>query len=376
MRLPTRSLPSADRGAREPAPPERHRRTCAKAPRVDVAAFDFELPPELIAQEPLPERDASRLLVLPRSSGEVQHRAVRELPRLLRRGDLLVVNDARVIPARLLGRKSGTGGKVELLLVEPLATAADAQAGESGLLWLAIGQASKALRAGARVEVQDATLEIVEARGEGQYVVRLPAEGAALWDFLDRAGELPLPPYIEHRPGKADRERYQTIYARERGAVAAPTAGLHFTQRLLDGLIAAGVEVAPITLHVGPGTFLPVRAQRTEDHRMHRERYSVPPSTATAIARAERVIAVGTTALRTLEASRGAAGPGATDLFITPGYEFAVAGGLFTNFHLPRSTLLMLVSAFAGLDRTLAAYRAAVAERYRFFSYGDAMLIA
>ncbi len=357
---------------------------CVRAPRVDVAAFDFELPPELIAQEPLPERDASRLLVLPRT-GDLQHRAVRELPRLLRPGDLLVINDARVIPARLRGHKVDTGGKVELLLVEPLAKAEVTTGGAAlpssptpgeGVLWLAIGQASKSLRAGARVAVQDAILTIVESRGEGQYVVRLPAEGPALWEFLDRAGEVPLPPYIGHQPSATDHERYQTIYARERGAVAAPTAGLHFTARLFEELKAAGVEVAAITLHVGPGTFLPVRAQRTEDHRMHRERYEVPPDAARAIASAGRVIAVGTTALRTLEASGGRAGSGATDLFITPGFEFAVADGLFTNFHLPKSTLLMLVSAFAGLDRTLGAYREAVAQRYRFFSYGDAMLIA
>ena len=358
----------------------------AKAPRVDVAAFDFELPPELIAQHPLPARDASRLLVLSRDAADpsevaplLQHRTVRDLPQLLRSGDLLVINDAKVIPARLRGRKAGSGGKVELLLVEPLAPGSPGppRAADDGgsMEWLAIGQASKPLRAGARVEVHGATIEIVEARGEGQLVVRVPAQGEQLWAFLDRVGELPLPPYIEHAPGAADLERYQTIYARERGAVAAPTAGLHFTPRLFDELRAAGVAVAPITLHVGPGTFLPVRAQRTEDHRMHRERYAVPGETAEAIARAGRVIAVGTTALRTLEASGGRAGPGATDLFLTPGSPFAVADGLFTNFHLPRSTLLMLVAAFAGLDRTLAAYREAVAARYRFFSYGDAMLI-
>ncbi len=336
---------------------------------MDVSSFDFALPPELIAQEPLAERDASRLLVLPRATGAAEHRSVRELPQLLRRGDLLVVNDARVIPARLRGRKADTGGKVELLLIERLpAPGADTD-------WLAIGQASKPLRAGARVEVQGALIEIVEARGEGQLVVRLPQVGEELWEFLERAGELPLPPYIDRAPDPRDRERYQTIYARERGAVAAPTAGLHFTARLFDELRGAGVAIAPITLHVGPGTFLPVRAQRTEDHRMHRERYAVSGETAAAIARADRVVAVGTTALRTLEASGGRAGAGATDLFITPGFQFAVADGLFTNFHLPKSTLLMLVAAFAGLDRTLAAYREAVAQRYRFFSYGDAMLI-
>lgn len=333
---------------------------------MDVEEFDYQLPEELIAQEPLPERDASRLLVLPRRSGPVRHARVRDLPDLLRAGDVLVVNDARVIPARLHGRKEGTGGKVELLLVEPLA----------GGDWLALGQASKPLREGARVEVLGSAIEIVQVREGGELVVRLPVRGDALWSFLDRAGEVPLPPYIRHAPGETDRERYQTVFARERGAVAAPTAGLHFTPALIEALGARGIAVARITLHVGPGTFLPVRARRVEDHRMHRERYFVPAETAQALARAGRVVAVGTTALRTLEASAGRPGPGATDLFITPGYDFQVVDALFTNFHLPKSTLLMLVAAFAGLDRIRAAYREAIAERYRFFSYGDAMLIA
>ncbi|OLD07759.1 MAG: tRNA preQ1(34) S-adenosylmethionine ribosyltransferase-isomerase QueA [Deltaproteobacteria bacterium 13_1_20CM_2_69_21] len=333
---------------------------------MDVADFDYELPEELIAQAPLPERDASRLLVLPRRSGHLQHRAIRDLPELLRAGDLLVVNDARVIPARLHGRKEGSGGKVELLLIEPLA----------GGDWLALGQASKPLRQGARVEVLGSSIEIVEVRGGGELVVRLPLRGEPLWQFLDEAGELPLPPYIRHAPGPTDRERYQTMFARERGAVAAPTAGLHFTPALIDALRARGIGIDPITLHVGPGTFLPVRTERVEDHRMHRERYFVPDETARALDRAKRVIAVGTTALRTLEASGGRPGPGATDLFVKPGYEFRTVDGLLTNFHLPRSTLLMLVAAFAGLDRIKAAYREAIAGRYRFFSYGDAMLIA
>ncbi|HEX9602762.1 MAG TPA: tRNA preQ1(34) S-adenosylmethionine ribosyltransferase-isomerase QueA, partial [Myxococcales bacterium] len=282
----------------------------------------------------------------------------------------LVVNDARVIPARLRGRKEGTGGKVEVLLVEPL----------GGADWLALAQSSKPLRPGAGIEAHGARLTVVEARGEGEIVVRLPLDGDALWRYLDEAGEMPLPPYIE-RPARAeDRERYQTIFARERGAVAAPTAGLHFTPRLLEELRGKGVRVAEVTLHVGPGTFLPVRARRVEDHRMHRERYHVPAATVDAVASArDRVIAVGTTALRTLEAAHdGEAlreGPGSTDLFITPGYRFRAVQGLLTNFHLPRSTLLMLVSAFAGLPRIRAAYREAVARRYRFFSYGDAMLI-
>ena len=337
---------------------------------MDVEEFDYELPAELIAQEPLPERDASRLLVLPREQGEPQHRMMRELPALLRAGDVLVVNDARVIPARLRGRKEGTGGKVEVLLVEPL----------GGADWLALAQSSKPLRPGAGIEAHGARLTVVEARGEGEIVVRLPLDGDALWRYLDEAGEMPLPPYIE-RPARAeDRERYQTIFARERGAVAAPTAGLHFTPRLLEELRGKGVQVAKVTLHVGPGTFLPVRARRVEDHRMLRERYHVPAAAVDAVASARgRVIAVGTTALRTLEAAHdGEAlheGPGSTDLFITPGYRFRAVQGLLTNFHLPRSTLLMLVSAFAGLPRIQAAYREAVARRYRFFSYGDAMLI-
>jgi len=331
-----------------------------------VDEFDYELPEDLIAQAPLPERDASRLMVLPRAGGPVAHRAVKELPDVLRQGDLLVVNDARVIPARLHGRKEGTGGKAELLLVEPL----------GGADWLALGQASKPLRPGTRVEVLGSPIEIRDVREGGELVVRLPLEGDALWAFLDEAGELPLPPYIRHAPGPIDRERYQTVFARERGAVAAPTAGLHFTPALIDALRARAIEIAKITLHVGPGTFLPVRVERTEEHRMHAERYFVPEETARAVASARRVIAVGTTALRTLEASGGRPGPGATDLFISPGYEFRTVHGLFTNFHLPRSTLLMLVAAFAGLDRIKAAYREAVQRRYRFFSYGDAMLIA
>jgi S-adenosylmethionine:tRNA ribosyltransferase-isomerase len=337
---------------------------------VDVEEFDYELPAELIAQEPLPERDAGRLMVLPREKGEPDHRMIRDLPGLLQAGDVLVVNDARVIPARLRGRKEGTGGKVEILLVEPL----------GGADWLALAQSSNPLRPGAAIEAHGARLTVVEARGEGELVVRLPLEGEALWRYLDEAGEMPLPPYIERPANAGDDERYQTIFARERGAVAAPTAGLHFTPRLLEELRAAGVRVAPITLHVGPGTFLPVRARRVEDHRMHRERYDVPAASAEAVASAPgRVIAVGTTALRTLEAAHDGetirAGPGTTDLFIAPGYRFRAVQGLLTNFHLPRSTLLMLVSAFAGLPRIQAAYREGVARRYRFFSYGDAMLI-
>ena len=332
---------------------------------MDVSDFDYELPRERIAQEPLRERDASRLLVLPRAAGPLQHRQVRELPDLLRQGDVLVANDARVIPARLQGRKAGTGGQVELLLFEPL----------GGADWLALGQSSKPLRPGSVVEVLGSPIQVREVRGGGELVVRLPLEGEGLWRFLDEAGEVPLPPYIERAASAADRDRYQTVYARERGAVAAPTAGLHFTPELIARLRERGIRFLHLTLHVGPGTFLPVRSRRLEDHRMHRERYTVPEETARALRDAPRVVAVGTTSLRALEASGGRAGPGSTDLFIAPGYEFRVVQGLLTNFHLPRSTLLMLVAAFAGLDRVKAAYAEAVEQRYRFFSYGDAMLL-
>ncbi len=341
-----------------------------------VSDFDFDLPPELIAQAPLPERDASRLLVLPRREGPVAHRHIRDLPQLLQPGDLLIANDARVIPARLQGKKRGTGGKVELLLVEPQS--------EGSADWLALAGSSKPLRAGAVVEVASAAFEVREVRGGGEVVVRAPFAGEALHAFLERAGAVPLPPYIERAPDAADRERYQTVFAQKPGAIAAPTAGLHFTPRLLEALAARGVQLQKLTLHVGPGTFLPVRGERTEEHRMHRERYEIPEALAEAHARTRdgggRVIALGTTALRALEAAfdgeRLRTGQGATDIFITPGYTFRAIDGLLTNFHLPKSTLVMLVAAFAGLPRVLAAYREAVAERYRFFSYGDAMLIA
>ena len=366
---------------------------------MDVTEFDFELPAELIAQLPLAERDAARLLVVQReeAGGALLHRTVRDLPQLLRRGDLLVVNDARVVPARLRGHKRGTGGKVELLLVEPLAPpfpeaeSRKPQAESRGppeLDWLAIGQSGKPLRAGSEVEIAGLCFGIVENRGGGELRVRLPEAlraGEAIWNFLELHGELPLPPYLERAPDASDRERYQTVFAKQRGAVAAPTAGLHFTSRLLAALQEAGVGLAQVTLHVGPGTFLPVRATRTEDHRMHAERYVVPAETALlhaqTRARGGRAIAVGTTALRTLEAAFDDAtstlrtGPGATSLFITPGYRFRAVDALFTNFHLPKSTLVMLVAAFAGLPRIQHAYAEAVAARYRFFSYGDAMLI-
>jgi S-adenosylmethionine:tRNA ribosyltransferase-isomerase len=346
---------------------------------VHTSDFDFELPPELIAQTPLPARDASRLLVLRRPSGKVLHRRFAELPTLLHPGDLLVLNDARVIPARLLGKKIGTGGKVELLLIRPAAQLLRADAAleaDQQVEWQCLGQASKGLKAGAHIEFEGGLkAEIVEAVGQGEYVVRFTSPMATLAAAIERAGRLPLPPYIDRVPDAADAERYQTVFARAKGSVAAPTAGLHFTPQLLHALEAMGVKHAFVTLDVGPGTFLPVREGALGAHKMHAERCSIPASTAAAIRTAKRVVAVGTTVVRTLESLGGEAGDMDTALFILPGFDFKVVDAMLTNFHLPRSTLLMLVSAFAGREQTLAAYAEAVAERYRFFSYGDAMLL-
>jgi S-adenosylmethionine:tRNA ribosyltransferase-isomerase len=340
-----------------------------------VSDFDFQLPEALIAQAPASPRDASRLLVLPRQGG-IAHHAFSDLPSLLRAGDLVVFNDTRVIPARLVGQKAGTGGKAELLLLEPLA-------GEMGARWRALGQASKALRPGTQLRFGALEAIVEAALGEGFYEVRLDREGAELEAALARVGRIPLPPYIQREAGADDAERYQTIYARSPGSAAAPTAGLHFSPGVLAALEARGVERASVTLHVGPGTFLPFRVEALDEHRMHEERYEVPEATARAWAacraRGGRVVAVGTTAVRTLESAwsggRLATGAGRTSLFIRPGYRFQTVDLLVTNFHLPRSTLLVLVCAFGGRERVLAAYRAAVLEQYRFFSYGDAMLV-
>lgn len=350
--------------------------------------FDYPLPPELIAQAPLERRDASRLLHVRRDTGAWAHRAFRELPSLLRRGDLLVLNDSRVIPARLLGKKADTGGRVELLLVRPVAeiSAAAALHGEaSGVAWTCLGQASKPIRPGAKLAFEGGlTAEVEEARGGGEFVVRFTSSLASLEAAIARAGQLPLPPYIHRAPSADDAERYQTIYARTVGSVAAPTAGLHFTPEVFAALDAAGVERATVTLDVGPGTFLPVREGDVSQHVMHAERFSVPEATARAVAetkrRGGRVIAVGTTVTRTLEGFAGEdgqvrAGSGETAIFITPGFRFRVIDALVTNFHLPKSTLVMLVSAFLGRERTLEVYGEAVRERYRFFSYGDSMFI-
>jgi S-adenosylmethionine:tRNA ribosyltransferase-isomerase len=331
--------------------------------------FQYELPSELIAQHPAAERSASRLLHL-RADGACDDRWMRELPELLRAGDLLVFNDTRVIPARLHGRKR-SGGQVEIL-VERLLDERE---------FLAQLGVSRKPRPGDEIEVGDERLRLL---GREDDLFHLRYEGAGtLMAFLERAGRLPLPPYITHAPGSEDAERYQTVFAARPGAVAAPTAGLHFDQALLAALRARGLSTATLTLHVGAGTFQPVRVEDLREHRMHAERYELSAGLVAAIAATRRaggrVVAVGTTVTRALEAAAAEgpprAGAGETRIFITPGYRFRVVDCLLTNFHLPESTLLMLVCAFGGYERMMAAYRQAVSRRYRFFSYGDAMLI-
>ena len=333
-----------------------------------LADFDYHLPAELIAQTPPLERGASRLLAVGRD--DLHDRQFADLPSLLQPGDLLLFNDTRVLHARLHGRKA-SGGQVEVLIERPL--------GEHEAL--AQLRVSKPPKIGSRIRLADAfEVEVVARVGEF-WQLRFPAE-KPLTEWLDTHGELPLPPYIERTPGADDDERYQTVYARHQGSVAAPTAGLHFDDAMLARLKAHGVELAWLTLHVGAGTFQPVRVDNIADHRMHSERYIIPADTVAAIHRAKsrgaRVVCVGTTSLRALEsAARRELTPGAgeTDIFITPGYRFQLADALITNFHLPRSTLLMLVSAFSGMARIKAAYEHAVKNRYRFFSYGDAMFL-
>jgi S-adenosylmethionine:tRNA ribosyltransferase-isomerase len=327
--------------------------------------FDYELPPELIAQHPSATRSGSRLLCL---SGEtLADQRFAELPQLLSPGDLMVFNDTRVIKARLFGTKQ-TGGRIEVL-IERLLPGGQA---------LAQVHAGRAAKPGSTLQL-DGGLELrVLGREDEFYHLRFP-EGADVLELLGRFGSVPLPPYITHAPQSEDESRYQTVYARAPGAVAAPTAGLHFDQDLLGALVKRGIELAYVTLHVGAGTFQPVRAKDLADHRMHAERYEIPKATVDAIGatreRGGKVIAVGTTTVRCLEASGASAGSGETELFITPGFQFRVVDRLITNFHLPRSTLLVLVSAFAGLEPIRRAYRHAVEKRYRFYSYGDAMLI-
>jgi S-adenosylmethionine:tRNA ribosyltransferase-isomerase len=337
--------------------------------------FDYTLPPDLVAQEPVPERSDSRLLTLDRKSGALAETGFSGIVELFRPGDLLVVNDTRVIPARLLGRKE-SGGRVEVFLVRRLSRPEEC--------WECLLRASKAVQPGGRIHLPEGVIAtVVERRGDDSWTVAF-SPGLDFSDWLERTGSMPLPPYIKRPVADSDRERYQTLFARVKGAVAAPTAGLHFTAGLIDALRSRGVEVMPLTLHVGLGTFLPVRVDDLREHRMHRERYDIPAATAAAVAARKqgdgRVIALGTTTVRALEhAAREdgtvPAGEGEADIFIYPGYRFRVVDALITNFHLPKSTLLMLVAAFAGRERLLAAYAEAVQRRFRFFSYGDAMFI-
>ncbi len=357
-----------------------------------VSDFDYHLPEELIAQEPLADRAASRMLRLDRSTGRYQDRQFRDLPDLLRPGDLLVVNNTRVIAARLYGRRSGARsqpvsarnpaakeflrGKIEVLLTRPV----------SQFEWEALAHPGRKIGVGEKLYFggdRELEAEVIARGAFGERTLRFkPA--ADFFEIVERIGHVPLPPYIGREDRPEDRARYQTVYARERGSVAAPTAGLHFTPEILEHVRQRRVEVAEITLHVGLGTFQPVRVERIEEHRMHREWFSVSQAAAAQINRAldegRRVVAVGTTTVRTLEFSaretgRVQAGSGEADLFIYPGFQFRVIGALLTNFHLPKSTLLMLVSAFAGREHVLAAYEHAVRERYRFYSYGDCMFI-
>jgi len=353
---------------------------------MDVREFDFDLPPELIAQEPPPERSAARLLHLDRASGLFAHTRVTALPELVRAGDLIVVNNTRVFPARLLGHRVPSGGAVECLLIARVGPDEGPAPVE---FWEALVHPGQKLKPGARVIFEGLhTLhgDVLERRFFGRRLVQLWTEdGATIDEAVDAIGHVPLPPYIKREDRPDDRERYQTVFARARGSVAAPTAGLHFTPALAASLQARGAQLAEITLHVGYGTFQPVRVERVEKHRLDAEQYEIGAEAAAAIGAAlgegRRVIAVGTTTTRTLEAVARAhdgaivAGRGATDLFIYPGFEFRVVRGLLTNFHLPRSSLLMLVSAFAGVEQTRTAYQAAIAERYAFYSYGDAMLV-
>jgi S-adenosylmethionine:tRNA ribosyltransferase-isomerase len=346
---------------------------------MEVSDFDLDLPDELIAQEPLP-RGQSRLLQLDRHDGRVHHGRIDELPELLRPGDVLVVNDTRVFPARLLGHREPSGGAVECLLLSGTG---------SGDTWDALMHPGQKLKPGSRVRFEGPAgvlmAEVLERRFHGRRTIRLWSESSASVETLiDALGHVPLPPYIKRDDTPEDRERYQTVYARARGSVAAPTAGLHFSDEIVRRMAARGVEQVAITLHVGYGTFKPVRAEQVEDHVVDSEPYEISPAAAAAVnrARAEnrRVIAVGTTTTRALESAALATGEvmpgrGEASLFIYPGFAFKTIDGLLTNFHLPRSSLLMLVAALGGTDRVLAAYRTAVAERYRFYSYGDAMLI-
>ena len=335
--------------------------------------FYYELPEKLISQDPLADRSSSRLLVLDRQSGAVSHHVFREILDYLQEGDCLVINDTKVIPARLIGSKVGTEAKVEVLLLKR----------KENNIWETLVKPGKKARPGAKISFGDGLLvgEVLEVVEEGNRLVRFSYEGI-FEEILDRLGQMPLPPYITHQ--LQERERYNTVYAVHEGSAAAPTAGLHFTPELLQEIEKKGVDIARVTLHVGLGTFRPVKAEEITDHHMHSEFYQIQEEAAEKINRAKsgtgRVICVGTTSCRTVESAadengRIQAGSGWTEIFIYPGYRFKVLDGLITNFHLPESTLIMLVSALAGREQVMKAYEEAVEERYRFFSFGDAMYI-
>ena len=350
---------------------------------MQLADFDFQLPAELIAQQPLADRAASRMLVLHRAQARWEDRAFRDLPGFLHAGDCLVLNDSRVFPARLFGHRGGLharpvgknnpklkenlSGEVEVFLLRPAPGARE---------WQALVRPGRKLPTGERIRFEGGLEAEIVDRGEfGERTIRFLGSDD-LWEAFERIGHVPLPPYIKRPDQSADRERYQTVFARERGSVAAPTAGLHFTGEVLDECRRAGAEVACVTLHVGLGTFQPLHAETVEAASLHGEHYRIPPEAGEAIRRAGRVVAVGTTAVRTIEtAARSGEPEGETDIFLYPGAEFRATGALLTNFHLPRTSLLLLVCAFAGTELALAAYRHAVERRYRFYSYGDCMLI-
>ena len=354
---------------------------------MDLAEFDYALPEELIAQAPLADRAASRMLVIDRARGAWEDRQFRELPAFLGPGDCLVLNDSRVFPARLFGHRAGVHalpigkknparreyltGEVEVLLLRPVDGAAKS--------WEALVHPGKKMRVGERVRFPGGLEAEVIARGEfGERTLRFQTEGD-VYEAFEKIGHVPLPPYIKRQDEAADRERYQTVFARERGSAAAPTAGLHFTPQVLEACRARGAEIAFVTLHVGLGTFQPIHGERIEGHRLHSEHYRITADNGARMRDARRLVAVGTTSVRTIESAMLGGGlresAGETDLFIYPGFEFRATGAMLTNFHLPRTSLLLLVCAFAGKDLALAAYRHAVAGRYRFYSYGDCMLV-
>ncbi|HOL70024.1 MAG TPA: tRNA preQ1(34) S-adenosylmethionine ribosyltransferase-isomerase QueA [Bryobacteraceae bacterium] len=354
---------------------------------MDLSDFDYPLPEERIAQRPLEDRAASRMLVVDRAARRWEDRTFREFPQFLRPGDCLVLNDSKVFPARLFGRRAGVHalpigkknparkeylkGRVEVLLVRP--------APDDPKTWLALVHPGRKMRVGERIEFDEGLWAEITGRGTfGERTLRFDYPGD-LFEKFNRIGHVPLPPYIKRADEAADRERYQTVFASNPGSVAAPTAGLHFTPEILEQCRAAGAEIAYVTLHVGLGTFQPVRTERVEEHRLHPEFFAISEENAAKLRAARRVVAVGTTSVRTIESAVRGAGlvgsSGETSLYIYPGFEFQVTGALLTNFHLPRSSLLLLVSAFAGRELILDAYRHAVASGYRFYSYGDCMLI-